>query len=374
MMLNTLISWVNTNSHSSHLEGIEKMRALLKDSFSRLNGDIEEISLPPYKKITSRGVFEEVEVGKALRITKRREAPFQVFLGGHMDTVYTKEDPFQKARFENETLLIGPGAADMKGGLLVMLEALLKFEKHPLSQKIGWEIFINTDEEIGSPSSRFYFEKVAKQFEVALLFEPGFPDGAIAEKRKGSLNIYAIAHGKTAHVGRDFEKGKNAIGIICNFATEIQKLLSLEKGIQLNLGSIQGGGPLNVIPDLAILGLNGRVETLEELNLLKEAFNRFTSHELSFFEVSIRPPKGSNHFFELLKKVASQIGEPLILRETGGTCDGNLLESFGLPSIDALGPIGGHLHTEHEYLDITSLEKRINLTTHLLMELAQGAL
>ncbi len=375
-MFNTLINWVNINSHATHLEGIARMRDLLKDSFIELNGQIEEVPLPPYKKISADGTIQEFEAGPCLKITKREKAPFQIFLGGHMDTVFTKTSHFQQARWEGKKRLVGPGVADMKGGLFVMLQALLEFEKHPLAERVGWEVFINTDEEIGSPSSRTYFQKLGTKFQASLLFEPAFPDGAIAGKRKGSLSIYAVAKGKEAHAGRDFEMGKNAIGFICDFASEAKKLTDLKKGLTLNLGYIQGGGSLNVVPDISVLGINARMETTSDLETLQKTLKHLSGEDITLFEHSVRPPKPLNgisqSLFKLFEEVTEEMNDPLILRETGGTCDGNLLQAYGLRCIDALGPIGGQIHTEHEYLEVDSIEKRIERATNLLIALAKG--
>lgn len=348
------------------------MRTLLKEAFSPLGGVFDEIPLRPFQRITFEGAIEECPLGECLRIRKRENANTQIFLGGHMDTVFSEKSPFQKARWKDKHTLIGPGAADMKGGLLVMLQTLAAFERHPLAKNIGWEVFINTDEEIGSPGSRSYFESAASRFKWGLIFEPAFPDGAIAGTRKGSLTLYASSKGKSAHAGRDFEKGLNAITPLCRFALKAEALTDLKKGLTVNVGRLQGGGSLNVVPDFALAGINIRLENgMEDV---KKALHKIAKDEgITLHEHSSRPPRPLNPLFKKLETAAKELNDPLVLRETGGTCDGNLLAAYGLDTIDALGPIGGELHTENEYLKVDSIPKRVERATNLLIALAREA-
>lgn len=280
-MVRTLKSWVGVNSWSDNPKGLEKMAKMLKKAFSGL-GKVEEIALP---------------VGKALRIRKRPKAPVQIFLGGHMDTVFPPESPFQKAEMLDEDHIRGPGAADMKGGLLVMLTALEAFESSPHKESLGWQVIINPDEEIGSPHSAHLFTENVDKFNAGLLFEPTYPDGALVSARKGSANFTLEAKGKAVHAGRDFFSGKNTICSLSKAILDIHLLSDPDKNITVNIGKVEGGGPINIVPNHAQCHFNIRAETNADLLLIREALAEIVSLDsaLTLRETSFRPPQTIRH-------------------------------------------------------------------------------
>lgn len=378
--LQLLQSWVNINSHSENLVGLEEMIHALKTTFSSLEGEIKEITLPPYKKIDSKGLIGEIPVGKALSITKHPQAPFKVFFGGHMDTVYPTTDPFQKGVLLDQQYK-GPGAADMKGGLLVLFKALEALEQSPYAGKIGWEVLINPDEEIGSPSSEFLLKQAAKRNQLALIFEPSFPDGSIVHERKGSINFTIISRGKAAHAGRDFYSGRNAISALARFILGVETLTNRYKGITVNVGHVEGGGAANIVPDLAICKVNIRITHPKDFSITKESLEEMVKGSVSpdgiameIYQHSERPPKPfdekQQRVFEQLKACAAKFNIDLKWQSTGGVCDGNILAAAGLPTIDSLGVVGGNLHTADEYLLVDSLWERARLVAFYLMKLA----
>lgn len=384
-MVSELTIWANNNSSSDNHIGLARMLAILEKSFFCLNGKSERIPLPPRKTISSSGEIVISPHGEALRITKRPHAPIQIFLGGHMDTVYPLSHSFQTVFRPEDNILRGPGVADMKGGLLIMLTALQALEAHPAATNIGWEVLINPDEEIGSIGSESLFERAAKRNHLGLIFEPSFADGAIVSSRKGSINFSVVAKGKAAHAGRDFDKGRNAILALADYITEACKLINPEKGISVNPGYIQGGGPVNVVPDIAICRLNARAITPVDFLELKKKLTGLVEKtldvdglEVSFFLETLRGPKlfddKSKHLFEMIESCAKEQGYELTERPSGGVCDGNILAEEGLPVIDTLGAIGGNIHTENEYILIDSLVERSELVGLFLIRLATGSL
>jgi glutamate carboxypeptidase len=377
----TLESWSLINSGSENIQGLENMLQKLMASFSVLEGKMEQITLKPRKKIDFRGMPIELPTGKALRIRKHQNAPMQIFLGGHMDTVFPSTSPFQKIEYMGNSTLQGPGVADMKGGLLIMLTALEALEQSPFAGKIGWEILINPDEEIGSSSSEPLFIEAAKRNTIGLIFEPSFSDGALVSTRKGSINFTIVARGEAAHAGRDFQKGRNALTAIARLAIEAEALTDLKKGITVNIGYMEGGGPVNIVPDLAICGFNLRTEKMDDLrcnieNLHKIVDNSNEKGEISLIlhEEVVRPPKlldeKNNQLFNALYNSAKNLGIDVQFRPSGGVCDGNILSAHGLPNIDTLGAIGGNIHTFKEYILLPSLVERASMTALFLMQLA----
>lgn len=382
-MIERLESWANINSWSENLEGLTKMGEALENSFSSLKGVMERIALPPRKKIDSKGQLIEIPSGFALSIKKQRAASIQVLLAGHLDTVYPPSSPFQSVERLDPEILRGPGVADMKGGLVILLEALEAFERSPYAEKIGWEILINPDEEIGSPSSQHLFIEKAPQFNVGIIFEPAFPDGSIVSERKGSVNYTVIAHGKAAHAGRDYYAGRNAIIALARFAQGVETLNDRQKGITVNVGSFEGGGPTNIVPDLAISKVNIRMQNPKDLPKISTSMREMlkacsTPDGISFelHEHTVRPPKlfNKSHYqlFEILKTCAQTLDLELKWQPSGGVCDGNTLSGAGLPTIDTLGAVGGHIHTYDEYIFTKSLVERAKLTASFLMYLAEN--
>lgn len=381
-MLALLQDWADINSGSDNIPGLANMMSALKPHFSRLGGEMRELKLPPRTIIDSTGKFVEIPHGKALSILKRSQAPVKVFLGGHMDTVYPLDHPFQKSYIKNPARLQGPGVADMKGGLIVMLKALEALEQHPAHDNIGWEILINPDEEVGSIGSGALLTTSSKRNSLGLIFEPAFPDGAIVSARKGSANFTVIAKGQAAHSGRDFHKGRNAIAALAKFIVEAHQLSNAEKEITVNIGQIHGGGPVNVVPDLAICRLNVRTVNIQDIDGIQASLEqvvRSTQSDgisLSLHLENSRPPKlfdeKNQNLFEQIRYCAEQRGLQLSQRSSGGASDGNLMSAEGLPVIDSLGVIGGNIHTTDEYMLIDSLSERASLVALFLMKLASG--
>lgn len=269
----------------------------------------------------------------------------------------------------------------MKGGLVVMLTALKVLEKHPDSEGIGWEVIINPDEEIGSIGSEPLFIEAAGRCHLGLVFEPSFSDGAIVSSRKGSMNVTVVAKGKAAHSGRDFDKGKNAILALAHFLTRVNHLNNTLKGISINPGHISGGGPVNIVPELAICRLNLRALDIEDfLHLREDLQHNIDKNDVEGVQLSLhidhaRAPKvfdkKSHRLFEMLNACAKEEGYVLCSRPSGGVCDGNILAAHGLPVIDTLGVIGGDIHTSNEYMVVDSLVQRARLSGRLLFKLTK---
>lgn len=380
-MVELLKRWSNINSWSDNISGLNEMLSTLQSTFASLGGKMETINVPSRLIVDSKGHVFEKEQGKVLHITKHPNAPIKVFLGGHMDTVYSHTSHYQTIHQLDENTLCGPGVADMKGGLVVMFKILECIERSPFAGKIGWEVLINSDEETGSSGSEPLFAQCAKRNQVGLLFEPSFPDGAIVSSRKGSMNFTVIARGKSAHAGRDFHHGRNAISAMARFIIEAESLTDSAKGITVNVGNIEGGGPVNIVPDLAISRFNVRMVEPSDLPLLKEMLHRIAAADRSpegisytYIDNSMRGPKpfddAHRHLFETMKSCGKDLGMSLEWKPSGGVCDGNTLSFEGLPTIDTLGVIGGNIHTSDEYMLLSSLTERATLTAYFLMKLA----
>lgn len=375
--------WSEINSFSTHLAGLSELLNQLGADFGQLEGKQTLLQLAPQKTVGLEGKITEQQLGAALQIRKRPLAPIQVFLGGHIDTVYPPSSPFQKVIEKENDCWIGPGVTDMKGGLAILLMALLAFEQSPFAGQLGWEILINPDEEIGSPGSIPFFEKAAKRNHFGLIFEPSFPDGAFVSSRKGSSTYTIFFRGRPAHVGRDYTAGSHAIYALAEFTQEIEKLNQTENGLIANVGYVEGGGPVNIVPESAALRLNIRSSEEKDilsfghkLEALASQCQKREGIHISIFNDAQRMPKPfdakTQALFKLYEGCAGQLGLPFHLRETGGVCDGNILAGSGLPTLDSIGAMGGKIHTHDEYLYLPSLVYRAQLAALFLLEIAAG--
>ena len=382
-MIDLLTRWANVNSGSHNLPGLNEMLALLEEEFSVLGGETERVELAPQQLDDSSDTAVQVSLGRALLIRKRPTAPVRLLLCCHMDSVYPVDHPFQKAVRVADNILKGPGVTDAKGGLMVMLVALQAFERSPWAEKVGWEVLINPDEEIGSPGSAPLLIQAAKRNHLGLVFEPSLPDGNLVGARKGSGNFTAMARGKAAHAGRNPQLGRNAIDALARFIVGLTSLADSGDAITTNVGYIQGGGPVNVVPDLAECRFNVRVTATDDqrafeegLKRLSEEINRTDGISLELHGGFTRPPKPLDaKTLKLLEQVAAcgrDLGLSLQWRPTGGACDGNNLAAAGLTTIDSLGVTGGDIHSSEEYILLDSLAERAKLTALLLMKLAAG--
>ncbi len=382
-MIHLTMEWSKINSGSYNTEGLAAMCKALEDNFLWLHGGMERIPLAPLESVDSEGKVIAIPMGDALRIRKRPEAPIQIFLGGHMDTVFAKDHYFQEPVFLDENTMNGPGVADLKGGLVVMLKALEAFEKSPWADQLGWEIVINPDEEIGSQSSDVLFAEAAPRNQLGLIFEPSLPDGSLAGSRKGSGNFAIVVHGKAAHAGREHHLGRNAIVACAKITQAVDALNGQREGVTLNPGKIEGGGALNAVPDLAIMRFNVRIQKAEDQTWLEEAFAKIlqeanaadgiTAELHGKFTRAPKPIEPDNiRIFELVKQVGADLGMEISWNATGGCCDGNNLYKYGLPNVDTLGVCGGNIHSDKEYVLLDSLASRAKLSALLLMRLADG--
>jgi glutamate carboxypeptidase len=378
-MVDRIMEWSSLCSGSEYPAGLDAMCSKLEAAFHTLSPSAPELvplamdSRPP-------------ETRTAIRIHCRREAPTRVLLAGHYDTVFDPQHPFQDVVRDGENILRGPGVADMKGGLVVMLTALTAFEAlapPALHARLGWEVFLNPDEEIGSPFSRLQFAESARDNHLGLLFEPALPGGKLASSRKGSGNFVATIRGRAAHAGRDPGQGRNAIRAAADFVQAIDELNTRRDGIFINVARIGGGGPLNIVPDAAAVRYNVRTLQLDDEewiegeveSIVDQINSRDGIHILVAGEFA-SPPKPATPSTDLMLEdfadCAHALGFSLDWEATGGACDGNKLAAAGLPNIDNLGPRGGGLHSADEHILIDSLAERTKLTALYLCHVASG--
>lgn len=384
-MVIQLHQFCEINSGTTNLAGLALMAKALESAYQPIADTIQVKKLAPLSLINMQGSTTVQHYGDALLISKRPELKRRILLSGHMDTVYAATSPFQKLTYLNDNYVNGPGVADMKGGLIVMLHALMAFEQTDAASQLGWDVFINSEEEIGSLASKVLLDELAPNYQVALVYEPAMTaTGTLAKNRKGSGKLTIVADGKAAHAGRAFDEGRNAICYLAEAITAIHALNGQRDGVTINVGKIAGGEALNVVPDKAVAQLDIRIGRAEDEFWVREQLDRIVAQlKRSDYTLTVhgefsRPVKrvcqGTERLFSRLQTLGKELGITLDWQDSGGCCDGNNLAQHGLAVLDTLGVRGGAIHSADEYILLDSLSERASLSALLLTDLAQGGL
>ena len=379
-MLGQVQNWAAINSGSGNLDGLATTADLLADAFSTLPGEVTLVEPEPVDRVLSDGTVTTVTHGRHLLMTVRPECPAQLLFTGHMDTVFPVDHHFQTLRLLDNGTLNGPGVADMKGGIAVMLAALKAAESSGKLARTGYQILINSDEEVGSPSSAKLIAQLAQNKLAALTYEPALPDGTLAGERGGSGNFSIIIAGKSAHAGRNPHDGRNALLAAADLALRLKQLS--REGLSVNPAKIDGGGPNNVVPDHAILRVNFRPRTPEIVQQTDVDLRRIIADIEREHDVRAhlhgsfgRPPKPIDDeaakLFGLVKRCGADLGIPVEWRSSGGVCDGNNIAACGVPVVDTMGVRGGSIHSSDEFLIVESLVERAQLSALTIMRLSE---
>jgi glutamate carboxypeptidase len=382
-MLEQVLGWASVNSGSRNLAGLERMAELLADAFAALPGVLRLEQPQAVEAVDADGRTIQLKHGRHLHLTVRPTAPVQLLFTGHMDTVFAADHAFQQTRWLEDGVLNGPGVADMKGGLAVMLAALKAVERSPASDRVGYEVVINSDEEVGSLGSAALLAQAAQGKRAALTYEPAaLPDGTLAGARPGSGNFAIVVHGRSAHAGRNPEDGRNALLAAADLALRLDGLK--RDGLTVNPSRIEGGSPSNVVPDLAILRVNMRPRTPEIEAAAKREIDEAVASVTARRDVRIelsggfgRPPKpltaAAEALFNLVREAGADLGQSIAWQPSGGVCDGNNIAACGVPVVDTMGVRGGKIHSMEEFLITDSLVERAALSALTILRLTREA-
>ena len=375
-------SWSAVNSGSFELPGLAAMRVTLLDAVAALPAAPEVVDLAPSQRVRPDGEVIDVQHGASVRVRVRPDAPIQVALTGHYDTVFPATHAFQAPWREGEVLR-GPGVADMKGGINVMLAALAAFEQLPGAKHVGYEVLLSPDEEIGSMGSAPLLAELGARAHLGLTYEPALADGALVDARKGSANFHLAVKGRAAHVGRAFNDGRSAILAAAEAALALNALNGKRDGVTFNVGAIDGGSAVNVVPERAVLRFNVRVPDAEagawaeaEVRRIARETGARDGIEAHLHGGFTRPPKPLNDqqrtMVSWTRQAGAALGLDLKFQASGGVCEGNNLAAAGCPNIDTLGPCGGGLHSDQEFALIPSFAERAKLSFLLLAGVNNG--
>jgi len=382
-MVETVKDWSRVNSGSRNPDGLERMRALLAEAFAETGGEISAVDLPPSQAVTSDGELVEQAYTPALRVTRRPDADIKLVLTGHSDTVFPPDFHFQDWTLWDEDTINGPGVADMKGGLIVMLHGLLALERSPWASAVGYDVLISPDEEIGSLGSGPVLHELGSKADLGLTYEPALADGSLAGARKGSGNFSLRVKGRAAHAGREHHLGRNAVAAGARFAALVDDLNGQRQPVTVNVSRIEGGGPPNVVPEMAVVRFNVRVGDEADAAWATSELERCVAEigALDGIQVDLhggftRPPKpmspANRQVFEWTRAAGAAIGLDMVWNETGGVCEGNNLWAAGCPNVDTLGVRGADIHSDREIAKLSSFPEKAKLSAVLLMKFARG--
>jgi len=368
-----LVRWSEINSGFDHANGLARMCDELERAFKPLSPYV--VRLAP------------AAGGRAptLSVRCRPEAPLQVLLSGHYDTVFSANDLFQTCQLLPNGCVNGPGLADMKGGIVVMLAALTAFEAHPDAHQIGWEVLLNADEEDGSHGSRAHLTAAAGRHHLGLVFEPSPVADDIVRSRKGTGTLLVTARGRAAHSSQAKTEGRNAVVALAEFLIAAHALNREIGDIVLNVANCSGGGAVNVVPDAARAELHLRCSRVEEgeraisrLRAIAEIISGREGFGLTIEGGFNRPPMeaqdGAAPWIDALQVCARELGQTVSVRDVASASDANFFAAAGLPTIDGLGVDGDEIHSDREFYRTDSLGRRARLVALLLARLADGSL
>lgn len=378
-MLARTLAWSAVNSGSRNLAGLAAMADALAPALGEV-GPVARVAAAAVAAIGPDGTPRPLAHGDSLHVSVRPHAPVRVLLTGHMDTVFGADHPFQATRWLDAETLNGPGVADMKGGIAVMLAALGAVAASGFAQAIGWEVVVNADEEVSSPGSAPLLAAAARRCHLGLTFEPALPDGTLAGGRRGSGNFSAVVAGRAAHAGREPEAGRNAVVAASDLALRLARLAGPQASV--NVARIDGGGPNNIVPDHAIVRFNVRPVDAAAQAAAAAAIAAAIAAVAAEHDVGVtldggfgRPPKpldaNQTRAFDLVRGCGAALGLQISTRDTGGVCDGNNLAATGLAVVDTMGVRGGAIHSPHEFVRVDSFAERARLATLVLLRAAQ---
>lgn len=365
-MLQLVEQLVNIDSGSYTKQGIDKIGTILKTKFESLDFIVN--------------IVEQKNYGNQLVIQHRDALQPHILVVAHMDTVFP-EGTVQKRPFKViGDRAYGPGVADMKASLVELFYAILCMKQ---AGKTGYkhiQIILNSDEEIGSPSSASLISENAANKKFALILEPARSDGSLVTARRGCGQFKVDIVGVSAHSGIEPEKGRSAIEELAHKIIALHRLNDLKQGISVNVGIIEGGSAVNTIASHAAAFVDVRIsEKKQEVMILKHmkkicAHTYIAGTKTTLSGKMDRPPMEKNEQTTILLEAINQAGQEIGINitdtATGGGSDASFTSELGIATVDGLGPIGGNAHSEDEYLEIPSLTERTLLLATVLQKLS----
>jgi len=362
-LLTLLDKIVAINSYSQNIQGVAQVAQELSKSLP------SPLTLESTKSSHDQGVW-------ICRHGPPDELP--ILLVGHLDTVFPPGS-FDSGVVAHGPHLLGPGVADMKGGVVVILGALWVLDRLGFLPRISLILALNGDEEIGSPNSAQKLGELARTSRLGLVFECGGPEGSVVTSRRGLDRYRLEIHGEAGHSGTHQGVKESAVVELAQQILKLEALNDPKAGISLNVGRVKGGTAVNIIPAEAEAELEvrffeerkgdeieKRIRTIVKSTPQSKMRNILTKRHG-------RPPMGCtppiSHLYQAAARTAKKIDLELPEEARGGASDANFLAATNLPTLDGLGPVGEMDHSKNERILKDSLFQRVELLVHLLWDL-----
>lgn len=332
------------------------------------------------------------DIGLTTEIIKQRHRRYiggngkgpRVVLSTHIDTVHPPDSSFKTYTALEDGFVTGPGVGDMKGGLLMALYTLKAMSE--LLPDYDLHMTVGADEEIGSPSIRDWYQSGAMQADYCICMEPGFPQAelgpnqpyGVVARRKGSATINFEVEGVASHSGGAYEKGLSAVKAMAHKIVDLYAINDFDKGVNINVGVVEGGEAMNTIAPSAKAAVNLRywttidgetaVEQVREIVHRQHEHNAVLKHyeRISDFDVSIfLPPMERNerneYMIDVVLEEAERLGQNVVPIERGGGSDANWISGTGVPTICGMGAPAEGIHTHDEMIHLPTLFERLEL-------------
>ena len=367
-MLALLERLVNTDSGSLNKEGIDKISTLLKAEYEKIGFIVETIP-------------QEVR-GNHLVIRHNKATEPEIMAVAHMDTVFANGTAAKRPFKIVDGIAYGPGVIDMKSSQVALLYALKALNEKQLEALENVLIILNSDEEIGSSTSRELIEHHTENKKYALIMEPARKDGSLVSARRGVGMFSLYVQGKAAHSGVEPRAGHSAIEELAHKIIKLHNLTDHEKGISVNVGLIEGGNTVNTVAPTAVAYVDLRITNIEQGPWLEKQVQEIcATPDVEGTSIRLeggieRPPMVKNEqtiaLLNVIKEVGNDLGINITDTATGGGSDGSYTSAKGVATIDGLGPVGGNAHSDEEYLEVSTLVERTHLLANIIHRLTKS--
>ena len=367
--LDFLIALCNQNSYSRNKDGVDRASAVVIENLAGI--------LPVHE------VRQEKEFGNhhVLKNSAAAEAK-AIYLVGHVDTVFPPDHPFQECR-SADGLLTGPGTADMKGGLAVMVYALKIVKDLGILDKLPLVMIFNSDEEAGSISSREFFLVEREKARLCLVGECAGLHNEIVVSRNGKMGAGVRSFGQGRHVSHGASNKSSAVLEMAHKIIALEGLNGCLPGVDINVGRVEGGLGPGTVPENAscLLDIRWRegdqqksLQTRLEAEIVASVLPGCRSEfEVMNFRPAMPENPDSRLLVQMVREIARTLGQEIGTEHRRGTSDANFFGSFGVPTLDGWGPVGDKDHTAEEFIKISSLQERTALLSLFLVEYAHQA-
>lgn len=358
---------VDIDSGSRNKAGVDRVGKVIGDFLNASNVDYETIPNDEY--------------GNAIRATVPAPGKGTILLMGHRDTVFPDGEAQRRPFTVEGTRGRGPGAADMKSGL-VMNSFVAAALKSCGGAPAPLVVLYTADEEIGSPSSRSLIETEARRARLVFNAEPGRPENAVVTGRKAGVFMRFEVTGRAAHAGANFEDGASAIVEMAHKIVALSALTDLTKGITVNVGVVSGGQTVNMVApkasgemDLRYVAPDDRDATLKKIEaIMAHSTVAGTSAKFEIYAefLPLVQTAESKRLFEHYVACGRALGQEITGLFTGGCSDAGFSAGVGTPTLCAVGPIGARAHSPDEYVELESIVPRAQVLALAIMRSGDG--